>query len=121
MYDDDVRIRLAKPAEAEELTDIAWRSKGYWDYPSEVMSRFRGLLTIKQDFIEANPTYLIEHDDTGTLDTATAGRVFRSGDAVWLVGTDKGLTDLARTLRQAEREAEAAGTSAAAEKHDASR
>ena len=29
------------------------------------MSRFRGLLTIKQDFIEANPTYLIEHDDTG--------------------------------------------------------
>lgn len=62
-----------------------------------------------------------EHDDTGTLDTATAGRVFRSGDAVWLVGTDKGLTDLARTLRQAEREAEAAGTSAAAEKHDASR
>ena len=65
MYDDDVRIRLAKPAEAEELTDIAWRSKGYWDYPSEVMSRFRGLLTIKQDFVEANPTYLIEHDDTG--------------------------------------------------------
>lgn len=62
-----------------------------------------------------------EHDDTGTLDTATAGRVFRSGDAVWLVGTDKGLTDLARTLRQAEREAEAAGTPAAAEKHDASR
>ena len=62
-----------------------------------------------------------EHDDTGTLDTATAGRVFRSGDAVWLVGTDKGLTDLARTLRQAERGAEAAGTSAAAEKHDASR
>ena len=60
MYDDDVRIRLAKPAEAEELTDIAWRSKGYWDYPSEVMSR-----TIKQDFVEANPTYLIEHDDTG--------------------------------------------------------
>ena len=55
----------AKPAEAEELTDIAWRSKGYWDYPSEVMSRFRGLLTIKQDFVEANPTYLIEHDDTG--------------------------------------------------------
>lgn len=62
-----------------------------------------------------------EHDDTGTLDTATAGRVFRSGDAVWLVGTDRGLTDLARTLRQAERGAEAAGTPAAAEKHDASR
>lgn len=65
MYDDDVRIRLAKPAEAEELTDIAWRSKGYWDYPSDVMNKFRGLLTIKQDFVEANPTYLIEHDDTG--------------------------------------------------------
>ena len=43
-----------------------------------------------------------EHDDTGTLDTATAGRIFRSGDTVWLVGTDQGLTALRRALRPGE-------------------
>ena len=37
MYDDDVRIRPAKPEEAEDLTDIAWQSKAYWDYPPETM------------------------------------------------------------------------------------
>ena len=62
MYDDDVRIRPAKPEDAEELADIAWRSKSYWDYPPEMMELFRGQLTIKQDFIERNPTYLIEHE-----------------------------------------------------------
>ncbi|WP_279011210.1 GNAT family N-acetyltransferase [Synergistes jonesii] len=64
MYDDDVRIRPAKPEDAEELADIAWRSKSYWDYPPEMMELFRGQLTIKQDFIERNPTYLIEHEET---------------------------------------------------------
>lgn len=43
-----------------------------------------------------------EHDDTGTIDTATAGRIFRSGDTVWLVGTDPGLTALRRALRPGE-------------------
>lgn len=65
MYDDDVRIRPAQPEEAEELTDIAWSSKSYWDYPAEEMNKFRGLLTVEQDFIEENPTYLLEHDETG--------------------------------------------------------
>ena len=64
MYDDDVRIRLAKPEEAEELTDIAWRSKSYWDYPVDVMNIFRDMLNIEQDFIENNPSYLIEHEET---------------------------------------------------------
>ena len=41
-----------------------------------------------------------EHDDTDTIDTATAGRIFRSGDTVWLVGTDQGLTALRRALRE---------------------
>lgn len=64
MYDDDVRIRPAKPEEAEDLTDIAWQSKAYWDYPPETMELFRGLLTIKQDFIENNTAYLIENEET---------------------------------------------------------
>ncbi|MEG1603062.1 MAG: GNAT family N-acetyltransferase [Cloacibacillus sp.] len=64
MYDDDVRIRPAKPEEAEELSDIAWKSKAYWDYPVEVMNKFRDLLTVDQDFIEHNPSYLIEHEES---------------------------------------------------------
>lgn len=64
MYDDDVRIRPAKPEEAEDLSDIAWRSKSYWDYPVDVMNIFRDMLSIEQDFIENNPSYLIEHEDT---------------------------------------------------------
>ena len=64
MYDDDVRIRPARPEEAEELTDIAWRSKSYWDYPVDVMNIFREMLNIEQDFIENNPSYLIEHEET---------------------------------------------------------
>lgn len=63
MYDDDVRIRPAKPEEAEELSDIAWQSKAYWEYPTDVMNSFRKLLSIEQDFIECNPSYLIEHED----------------------------------------------------------
>ena len=59
MYDDDVRIRPAKPEEAEDLSDIAWRSKSYWDYPVDVMNIFRDMLSIEQDFIENNPSYLI--------------------------------------------------------------
>ena len=67
MYDDDVRIRPAKPEEAEELSDIAWKSKSYWDYPVEVMNKFRKLLTLDQDFIENNPSYLIEHEESGDI------------------------------------------------------
>ena len=52
MLDDDVRIRPAEPEEAELLSDVAWRSKEYWDYPVEMMGHFRDFLTITDDFIE---------------------------------------------------------------------
>ncbi|MEG1799702.1 MAG: GNAT family N-acetyltransferase, partial [Synergistaceae bacterium] len=64
MLDDDVRIRPASPEEAEDLSDIAWRSKEYWNYPIETMNEFRNFLTITEDFIEANPTYVIENEET---------------------------------------------------------
>ena len=51
MLDDDVRIRPASPEEAEDLSDIAWRSKEYWNYPVETMNEFRNFLTITEDFI----------------------------------------------------------------------
>ena len=80
MLDDDVRIRPASPEEAEDLSDIAWRSKEYWNYPVETMNEFRNFLTITEDFIETNPTYIIENEQTEeklgfySLDTAPDGK-----------------------------------------------
>ena len=67
MLDDDVRIRPAEPEEAELLSDVAWRSKEYWEYPVDMMSHFRDFLTITDDFIEKNPTYLAENEETGEI------------------------------------------------------
>lgn len=67
MLDDDVRIRPAGPGEAEDLTDVAWRSKSYWDYPPEIMKEFCDSLDITAEFIENNPTYIIENEETGEL------------------------------------------------------
>ena len=64
MLDDDVRIRPAVPEEAEELSDIAWSSKGYWEYPVEVMNEFRSFLLIREEFIENNIVYLAENEET---------------------------------------------------------
>lgn len=65
MYDDDVRIRQANPEEADELTDIAWRSEGYWDYPQEEMHQRRNWLNVTEDYVEKNVCFVLEHEDTG--------------------------------------------------------
>lgn len=67
MLDEEVRIRPAEPEEAELLSDVAWRSKEYWEYPVDMMSQFRDFLTITDDFIEKNPTYLAENEETGEI------------------------------------------------------
>lgn len=67
MLDDEVRIRPAEPEEAELLSDIAWRSKEYWEYPAEMMSQFDELSTITYEFVENNPTYLARNEDTGEI------------------------------------------------------
>ncbi|MDY9920219.1 MAG: GNAT family N-acetyltransferase [Synergistota bacterium] len=67
MLDEEVRIRPAEPEEAELLSDVAWRSKEYWEYPVDMMIHFRDFLTITDDFIEKNPTYLAENEETGEI------------------------------------------------------
>ncbi|MEG1642335.1 MAG: GNAT family N-acetyltransferase [Synergistaceae bacterium] len=64
MLDDDVRIRPATPDEAEALSDIAWSSKGYWEYSSEMMEEFSDFLNVTVDFVETNPTYVVENEET---------------------------------------------------------
>lgn len=67
MLDDDVRIRPALPEEAENLSDIAWRSKEYREYPAEMMNEFREFLTITEIFLENNPSYVAENEETGEI------------------------------------------------------
>lgn len=67
MLEGDARIRPANPEDAERLTELAWRSKSYWDYAPEMMNEFGASLTVTQEFLEQNPTYLIENNDFGEL------------------------------------------------------
>lgn len=63
MLEGNVRIRAARPEEAEALSDLAWRSKSYWGYTPELMNDFSVSLAMTQEFMEQNPTYLIENED----------------------------------------------------------
>lgn len=65
MLDDDVRIRHASQDEAEDLSDMAWSSRESWNYSASEMDGFRDFLAISEDFIEKNPTYIAESDETG--------------------------------------------------------
>lgn len=67
MLEGDARIRPANPEDAEALTELAWRSKSYWDYPPELMNEFSVSLTVTAEFLEQNPTYLIENEDFGEI------------------------------------------------------
>ncbi|MDO5563148.1 MAG: GNAT family N-acetyltransferase [Synergistaceae bacterium] len=65
MLDDDVRIRHASQEEAEDLSDIAWSSRESWSDSALEMDELREFLAISEDFIEKNPTYIAESEETG--------------------------------------------------------
>lgn len=67
MLEENVRIRSAHPEEAEILSELAWMSQSYWDYSPEQMSDFSASLLVTQEFLEQNPTYLIENEDLGEV------------------------------------------------------
>lgn len=53
-------FRNASAAEADILTEIAYRSEAYWGYDTEYMEKFREFYSVTQDFINRNPTVVIE-------------------------------------------------------------
>lgn len=55
-------IREAKIQEAEILTNISFRSKGYWNYPKEYYEIWSKELTIRSDYIENNDVFVFEND-----------------------------------------------------------
>ena len=83
MLDEEVRIRPAEPEEAEILSEIAWRSREYWDYPAEMMNQFHDFSTITYEFIENNPTYLAENEETGEIIGFYAIELL--GDSKWWI------------------------------------
>ncbi len=54
------QIRQALPSEVEYLSELAFRSKSYWGYSDQFMQACRQELTVDEDYIENNPTFVIE-------------------------------------------------------------
>lgn len=57
-----IEIRPARPDEAAELSALALRSKGHWDYPAEWMARYRATLTLTPDQLAATRVLVAEAD-----------------------------------------------------------
>lgn len=58
-----VNIRCAKADESEVLTNIAIDSESYWDYDSDYMEKFKSIYRVTEEFINNNPTFIIEKDE----------------------------------------------------------
>lgn len=59
-----IAIRQVEP-DAEEcrlLSNLAIRSKAYWNYNEEFLNACRDELTVRPDFVKDNPTFVIECD-----------------------------------------------------------
>jgi len=53
-----IRLRRARPDEAERLSDIACQSKAHWGYPAEQVERWRGaFLSVTADYIAARSVW----------------------------------------------------------------
>lgn len=55
-----VKIRSAKVNEYDILTQIATKSESYWGYDSYYMYRFKSIYDVSEEFINNNPTVIIE-------------------------------------------------------------
>lgn len=53
-------IRKAKDEEANCLSNLAIKSEAYWGYDKNYMESFRSNYRVTEEFINQNPTYLIE-------------------------------------------------------------
>jgi GNAT superfamily N-acetyltransferase len=54
------KIRQAMPDEAEQLTELALRSKGHWGYDAEFLRDCRIDLTLTPEFVASSPVYVLE-------------------------------------------------------------
>lgn len=57
-----LNIRPAQIFEADVLTNIAIKSEAYWEYDSNFMENFKAIYKVTEEFIDNNPTCVIEED-----------------------------------------------------------
>lgn len=55
-----VNIRSAKLDKYDILTDVAFKSEANWGYESDYMNNFRSIYNVSKEFINNNPTVVIE-------------------------------------------------------------
>src|SRR5579883_474666 len=60
----EVRIRRARPDEADTLTALIVRAKSYWGYDQSFIEACRPLLTLTSESIERDPVYCAEVGET---------------------------------------------------------
>lgn len=58
-----MQIARARPEDAETLTRIAHAAKRHWGYPESWIESWRGILTMRPEFIAANIAYCAIEDD----------------------------------------------------------
>ena len=56
------QVRVARPDEVEQLSDLALRSKAYWGYDGAFLEACRDELTLTPDYLDTNPTFVLEDD-----------------------------------------------------------
>jgi len=61
-FKDITMIRSARKEEAEILTKLSCKSKGYWNYPQEYFEIWNNELTINPEYIEKNEVVVFELD-----------------------------------------------------------
>ena len=55
-----IRIRRARPDEADALTALATRAKAHWGYDTEFMSRVRDAMTLSAADVEAHDVWVLQ-------------------------------------------------------------
>jgi GNAT superfamily N-acetyltransferase len=57
-----MQITRARPEDAEALTEIAFAAKRHWGYSERWIETWRDILTMRPEFIAANPAYSARED-----------------------------------------------------------
>ncbi len=57
-----ITIRLARPEEADILSQIAIAAKGHWNYPQHWMELWRPQLTFMPEYFEQNESWVAEEN-----------------------------------------------------------
>jgi GNAT superfamily N-acetyltransferase len=75
----DIKIRTARPAEADALSALCLRSKAHWGYGEEFMARSRAALTISPEFIATGRVFVAEPEGCAPLGVASVAPLAADG------------------------------------------